>query len=173
MGASMSNLQGLRTIADIVLTIVNEIRSSRIFENPTFADLRLARDSRPQRQARRAPTVGRRGEEWREDRIAIETEEEIREQEIEDLLAARAPRATRGNVQGFCSVQTDEVGIHASEEIPRRRLYETPGRCAAVLQMKTKEAGVSTTTSNDEGKKVFVVHLHVGSTRQCSRWSNN
>lgn len=143
-------LQNLRMIAGIVLTIVNEIRSSRIFENPTFADLRLARDSRPQRQTRRAPTAGRRGEEWREDHIAIDTEEEIRDQEIEDLLAARVPRATRGNVPGIYSVQTDEAGIHASEEIPRRRLYEMPGRCAAVLQMKTKEEGVPTTKSNDE-----------------------
>lgn len=146
-----SPMQGLRIVAGIVLTIVNEIRSSSIFENPTFADLRLARESYPQRQARRTPVARWEGEEWREeDRIAVDMEEEIREQEIEELLAAQAPHAM-GNVEEFYSVRTsDEAGIHASEEFPRRRLYETPERCAAVLQMKTKEEGVSATKLNSE-----------------------
>jgi hypothetical protein len=139
----------LRVIAGIIFTLVDDIRSSRILENPIFAELRQARYSHPQRQARRAPTAEWQGEEWREeDHIVIDTEDEIREQEIEELLAAQAPRATRENVEGFhsVSVQTDEAGIHASEEIPRRRLYETPKRCATVPQMKPKkqtgEAGI-------------------------------
>lgn len=152
-----SHLQGLRIIAGIVLTIVNEIRSSRIFENPTFTNLRLARDSHPQRQAGRTPVAGWQGEEWQEeDRNAIDREEEIREEEIDELLAARAPHDSGGNIEEFYSVQTDvwqrpsEAGIHISEETPRRRLYETPERCAAVLQMKTKEEGISTTKSNNK-----------------------
>lgn len=156
--SSPLRLQSLRTIAGIVLTIVEEIRSSRIFENPTFADLRLARGSHPQRQASGTSMAGWQGDEWQEeDHITIDrTEEDIREEEIDELLAARAPHATWGNVEGLYSVQTDvwqrpsELGIHASEETPRRRLYETPERCATVLQMKKKEEGVSATKSNNE-----------------------
>ncbi|KAG1882767.1 hypothetical protein F4604DRAFT_1953327 [Suillus subluteus] len=158
--------------AGIVRTIIEEIRTSRIFENPTFADLRLARDSHPQRQAGGTSMAGWQGEQWQEkDPITIDTEEETREEEIDELLAARAPHATGGNVGGSYPVQTDvwrrssEVGIHAAEEAPRRRLYEAPERCAAVFQMKTKEEGVSATRLNNKGKEVSVVHLHLGSTR--------
>lgn len=90
--------------------------------------------------------------EWQEeDRIDIDTGG-IRG-EIDEFPATRAPPVTGRNVEEFHSAQTNvwqrpsEVGIHASEETPRRRLYETPERCAAVLQMKTKEEGVSPTKS--------------------------
>ncbi|KAG2094222.1 interferon-inducible GTPase-domain-containing protein [Suillus discolor] len=165
MGASMSSpMQALRIIAGIVFRIVEEIRSSEIFENPTFANLAHARDSRSQRQANRAPMAGWQGVEWQEeDRIDIDTRG-IRE-EIDEFPAARAPRATGRNVEEFHSAQTNvwrrpsEVGMHASEETPRRRLYETPERCAAVLQMKTKEEeGVSPTKSTNKGKKTLEKH---------------
>lgn len=150
-----SPMQGLRIIAGIVFRIVEEIRSSVILENPTFANLAHARDSRSQRQASRTPMAGWQGAEWQEeDRVDIDTRG-IRE-EIDEFPAARAPPATRRNVEEFYSAQTNvwrrpsEMGIHASEETPRRRLYETPERCAAVIQMKTKEEGVSPTKSTNK-----------------------
>lgn len=182
MGASTSvPMRGLRAIAGIVVTIIDEIRSSRILENPTFANLRQARDSNPQRQASgRTPMAERQGEEWQEewqeedhiaidpeeelrweetaDRIAIEAKEDIRGEETVERQATRVPRATGRNIEEFYSVQTDvgqrpsEAGIHASEETTQRRLYETPGRCAAVLQMKTKENDVSVTKSESNNK---------------------
>jgi GTP-binding protein EngB required for normal cell division len=144
-------MQDFRMVARIVLTIVDEIRSSSIFENPTFADLRQARDSHPRRQAGGAPTAEWQGEEWQEeDHIAVD-------EEIDETLATGTPHATGGNVDGVYSAQMNvrqrpsEMGIHASEEAPRRRLYGTPERCAAVLQMQTKEGAVSATQSNNKG----------------------
>lgn len=141
----------------MLLTIIDEIRTSRIFENPTFADLRLAREFL-QRQAGRTPMTGWQGEEWQEeDHIVIDPEEEIREEEIDELLAAQGLHATEGNVEGSYSVQTNvwqrprEVGIHASEEAPRRHLYETPERCADVLQMKTKPGASAMKSNNRAG----------------------
>jgi hypothetical protein len=171
--SSPLRMQDFRIVARIVLIIVDEIRSSSIFENPTFADLRQARDSHPRRQAGGAPTAEWQSEEWQEeDHIAVD-------EEIDETLATGTPHATGGNVEGFYSAQTNvrqrpsEMGIHASEEAPRRRLYETPERCAAVLQMQTKEGGISATQSNNKGMKTSVVHLHFGSTRGCSRCSDN
>ncbi|KAG2147430.1 interferon-inducible GTPase-domain-containing protein [Suillus bovinus] len=158
MGASMSSpMQGLRIIAGIVRTIVDEIRSSTILENPTFDNMRQARDPRPRRQARRTRTARWQDEERQEYRTVIDTEGEIRGEDIDELPAARAPNATGENVEGFPSVQTgvwqrpSEAEIHASEETPRRHLYESSGRCAAVLQMKTKEEDVSATKSTNKG----------------------
>ncbi|KAG1828896.1 hypothetical protein DFJ58DRAFT_826395 [Suillus subalutaceus] len=65
MGTSMSSplgLQSLRTIAGIVRTIIEEIRSSRIFEKPHFCRPKTARDSHPQRQASRTSMAG-----WQDD----------------------------------------------------------------------------------------------------------
>lgn len=113
----------------------------------------------------------RQGEEERQEegRVALDAEEEIRREERVELQSTQALDAARENIKETYSRETvaadvvrgtSEAGMHVSEETTRRRLYETPGRRAAVLEMKSGGRCVPGTKSTSEGEKTFV-YLHM------------
>jgi hypothetical protein len=171
MGTSMSvPMRGVQAVGRMVLTIIEEIRESRILENPIFEELRTARDSYPQRQGGRAPTAEGQGEEWEEEEeeedITLDAGESIMREEAVERQATRASDATWENIEETHSRQTvaaeagrgaSGAGTYVSEEITQRRLYEAPGRRAAVLEMRSGRRHVSGTKSTDEGEKTFVI----------------
>lgn len=178
MGTSMSlPLRSLRVVAGAVLTIIEEIRASRILENPTFAEMRGARDPHHQRQGGRAPRARRREEERQEEglqeeeNIALDVEEEIRRAELPIALHAdQVLDGTQETIEETYSRQTavpdagrrvSEAGTYLSEEATRRRLYDTPERRAAVLEMHSGGQRTPHTKSTNEGEKTFVVYSYM------------
>lgn len=170
-------LRSLRVVARTVLTIIEEIRASRILENPIFDELRAARDPHHQRQGTRAPRAQRQEEERQEEEfqeeedIALDAEEEIRREELPIVLHPdQVLDGTHETIEETYSRQTavpdagrrvSEAGTYVSEETTRRRLYETPGRRAAVLDMHSGGQRTPHTEYTNEGKKTFVVYLHM------------
>ncbi|OJA19526.1 hypothetical protein AZE42_03204 [Rhizopogon vesiculosus] len=174
-----SPMRALRQIAGFVVTIIEQIRASRILENPTFAELRNARDSHFQRQRDRAPTAQRQGdrapmaqwqgEEWQEEEdTVLDAEEEFGWEEEVQRQATQTRDITREDIEETYARQTvagnaepraSEAGTYVSEETTRRRLYETTERQAAVLENRRREERISGTKSTNEGEKTFVCLL--------------
>ena len=165
-------LRSIRVVASAVLIIIEEIRASRILENPTFAEMRGARDPHHQRQGGRAPRARRREEERQEEEfqeeenIALDVEEEI----PIALHANQVLDGTQETIEETYSRQTavsdagrrvSEAGTYVSEEATRRRLYETPERRAAVLEMHSGGQRTPHTKSTNEGEKTFVVYSYM------------